>query len=149
MNIHPDFDDFISLLNKYKADFVLIGSFALFFYGQPRATGDIDIWIKPDKTNSEKILSAIHEFGFSSLELTSEDILSGDVIQLGFPPVRIDLLTILEGVTTEEIWINKVDGKLGNNKVFFIGKEIFIKNKTALGRHKDLADLEMLGIKQN
>jgi hypothetical protein len=147
MQIHADFEDFISLLNKYKVDYLIVGSFALFFFGQPRATGDIDIWIQPEQKNAEKVLSAIHDFGFSSLKLTLQDILSGDVIQLGFPPVRIDLLSILEGVTKEEIWESRVSGKLGNNKVNFIGKEIYIKNKKALGRNKDLADLEMLGEK--
>jgi hypothetical protein len=147
MQIHADFEDFIFLLNKYKVDYLIVGSFALFYFGQPRATGDIDIWIKPEDQNAERVLHAIHDFGFSSLNLTSQDILSGNVIQLGFSPVRIDLLTILEGVTKEEIWESKVSGKLGNNKVNFIGKEIYIKNKKALGRNKDLADLDMLGEK--
>ncbi len=147
MQIHADFEDFISLLNKYKVDYLIVGSFALFFFGQPRATGDIDIWIKPEEKNAERVLHAIHDYGFSSLNLTLQDILSGNVIQLGFSPVRIDLLTILEGVTKEEIWESRVSGKLGNNKVNFIGKEIYIKNKKALGRNKDLADLEMLGEK--
>jgi hypothetical protein len=144
MQIHADFEDFISLLNKHKVEYIIVGSFALFFFGQPRATGDIDIWIKPEHENAEKVLSAIHDFGFSSLNLTLQDILSGDVIQLGFSPVRIDLLTILEGVNIEEIWNSRIEGKLGNNKVYFIGKDIYIKNKKALGRNKDLADLDML-----
>lgn len=147
MQIHSDFDDFISLLNKHKVDYLIVGSFALFFFGQPRATGDIDIWIRPEAKNVEKLLHVIYDFGFSSLKLTADDILSGDVIQLGFPPVRIDLLTLLEGVSEEEIWESRTSGLLGNNKVNFIGKEIFIKNKKALGRSRDLADLEMLGQK--
>jgi hypothetical protein len=145
MLIHSDFEDFISCLNKQKVEYLIVGSFALFFFGQPRATGDIDIWIKPEQKNAEKVLSAIHDFGFSSLSITSQDILAGNVIQLGFVPVRIDLLTILDGVTKDEIWGSRIAGKLGNNEVYFIGKEIYKKNKRALGRHKDLADLEMLG----
>ncbi|MBN2041929.1 MAG: hypothetical protein JW864_17980 [Spirochaetes bacterium] len=144
MQIHSDFEDFISLLNKHKADYLIVGSFALFFYGQPRATGDIDIWIRPEMENAEKVLSVIKEFGFSSLELTSQDLFSGDEIQLGYPPVRIDLLTILDGVTTQEIWESRVAGKLGKNNVNFIGKEVYIKNKKTLGRNKDLADLDLL-----
>ncbi|MFH0977337.1 MAG: hypothetical protein V1874_16275 [Spirochaetota bacterium] len=147
MKIHVDFDDFISLLNKHKVEYVIVGSFALFFYGQPRATGDIDIWIKPEKKNAKNVLSAIKEFGFSSLNLTLQDIISGNVIQLGYAPVRIDLLTVLDGVTKEEVWNSKIAGELGKNKVYFIGKDVYIKNKKKLGRFKDLADIEMLGEK--
>ena len=144
MQIHADFDDFIALLNKHNAEFLIVGSFALFFHGQPRATGDIDMWIKPEKENAEKVLAAIKEFGLSSLNLRVDDILSGDVIQLGFPPVRIDLLTILDGVSSTELWQSRVSGKLGKNNVNFIGKETYLKNKKALGRNKDLADIDML-----
>ena len=87
------------------------------------------------------------DFGFGGLDITEEDIVSGEIIQLGFPPVRIDIITIIDGLVTEEIWETKEKGKLGPHNVFYLGREAFIKNKWTMSRHKDLADLELLGEK--
>ena len=90
----------------------------------------------------------VEEFGFGSLDLKADDFVSPDrVVQLGYPPVRIDLITVLDGLTSEEIWESREKGKFGNNDVLYLGREAFIKNKRVLGRHKDLADLELLGEK--
>ena len=145
MQIHSDFKDFIKALNDSEVKYVIIGAFALSFHGQPRATGDIDFWLHPDVENTKKIINALKVFGFESLQITTDDLLSGDIIQLGFPPVRIDLLTKVSGVTSDEIWADKVAGKFGEHEVFYMGKNSFRKNKKAVGRAKDLADLEFLG----
>lgn len=145
MKIHSDFLDFIAALTSNHVEFVMVGAFDLAFLGHPRYTGDMDIWIKPNESNSQAVLKAIRDFGFKELSLTNEDILSGKVIQLGFPPVRIDLLTDLDGLTAEEIWDTRQEGKFGNYDIFYLSKASFIKNKRAIGRHKDLADLESLG----
>ena len=145
MKVHPDFDEFLSLLNENNVQYVIVGSFALAFHGQPRATGDIDICIRPVRKNAKALLKALYEFGFGELDISEEDLLSGKIIQLGYPPVRIDLITTLDGLTTEEIWNTCVAGKFGEHDVFYIGRDAFIKNKLATGRHKDLADIEMLG----
>ena len=145
MKIHPDFRDFFEVLNRNKVQYVIVGSYALAFHGQPRATGDIDLWIRPTPENSEALLQALRDFGFGSLDISTKDILSGKVIQLGFPPVRIDLMTVLEALTPQEIWESRNQGMFGDHPVFYLGKDAFIKNKRALGRHKDLADLELLG----
>ncbi len=145
MKIHPDFDQFVAALNKNHVQYLIIGSFALAFHGCPRATGDIDFWIRPTAVNAKNLLQALQDFGFAELELSQDDILSEDIIQLGFPPVRIDLITVLAGLKTEELWGGRKKGKFGVHDVYYIGRKDYIKNKRAVGRHKDLADLELLG----
>lgn len=147
MKLHPDFIDFVKALNKAKVDYVIVGAYALAFYGIPRATGDIDFWIHPEKKNAENLLAALREFGFGELDIKVDDILSGKIIQLGYPPVRIDMLSKLTGLTTEEIWRSRRKGTMGGLDVFFIGRAAYIKNKKSTGRNKDLADLELLSAK--
>jgi hypothetical protein len=88
MKLHPDFVDFISAINTAKTDYVIVGAYALAFCGIPRATGDMDFWIRPTPKNAERLLSALREFGFGALDVKEDDILSGKIIQLGYPPVR-------------------------------------------------------------
>jgi hypothetical protein len=145
LKVHPDFSDFVAALNDNEVEYVIVGSFALAFHGSPRATGDIDFWIRPTNSNAKALIEALADFGFGGLDITEEDILSGKIIQLGFPPVRIDIITIIDGLVTEEIWETKKKGKLGPHDVLYLGREAFIKNKRTMRRHKDLADLELLG----
>jgi len=145
LKLHPDFSDFVAALNRYNVECVIVGSFALAFHGSPRATGDIDFWIRPTTSNAKALIKAIADFGFGGVEITEEDIVSGKIIQLGFPPVRIDIITIIDGLNPEEIWETREKGKLGPHDVFYLGREAFIKNKRTMRRHKDLADLELLG----
>ena len=147
MKIHGDFKDFISLMNANGVEYVVVGSFALSFLGYPRATGDIDFWVRKSPENASRILKVLDEFGFGNMGVEKEDFLEDKVIQLGQPPVRIDLMTELDGLTSEEIWAGKVGGKFGDMPVFYLGRDAFIRNKRSLGRHKDLADLEALGEK--
>lgn len=145
VKIHPDFSDFIAALNRRRVEFVIVGAFDLAFLGSPRYTGDMDFWIRPTAENARALLQAIENFGFKSLAVTEQDVLSGKIIQLGYPPVRIDLLTLLDGLTAEEIWTSRQEGPLGGHTVNYMGRAAFIKNKRAAGRPKDLADLEALG----
>ena len=145
MKIHPDFSDFIAALNSRRVEFVIVGAFDLAFLGSPRYTGDMDVWIRPTAENARALLLAIEDFGFKSLSVTGEDVLSGKIIQLGHPPVRIDLLTLLDGLTADEIWSSRQQGPLGSHAVNYMGRAAFVKNKRAAGRQKDLADLEALG----
>ena len=147
MRLHPDFSDFVAALNDNKVEYVIVGSFALAFHGSPRATGDIDFWVRPTTSNAKGLIKAFADFGFGELAVTEEDVVSGKIIQLGFPPVRIDIITIVDGLTPEEIWETKEKGKLGPHDVFYLGRGAFIKNKRTMRRHKDLADLELLGEK--
>lgn len=142
--LNPDYMEFLQALQNHKVKFVVVGAYALSFYGHPRMTGDIDFWIYPDEANASNLMRALNEFGFEPLNLTAKDILSGEIIQLGVAPVSVDILTVLSGVTTHEIWSGRVRGVLGDFIVDYISKDVYIKNKTVLGRHKDLADAEAI-----
>ena len=146
MEVQKDFKELLELLNEYKVEFILVGAYALAFHGAPRYTGDLDIYIKPDIDNSKKVMNALVKFGFGSVGINEEDLQKPDrVIQLGFPPVRIDLVTSISGVSWDHANSDKVSGTFGDVPVCYIGKESFIANKKATGRKKDIADIEALG----
>jgi hypothetical protein len=146
MEVQKDFAELLELFGNRKIESVVVGAYALAFYGAPRFTGDIDILVRPTSENASKIAAALDDFGFASLGLKAEDFEeAGHVVQLGVPPVRIDLVTSLTGVTWEEAWEGKESGKYGDVDVYYLGREQLVQNKRALGRKKDLADLEALG----
>jgi len=146
MEVQRDFRELLALFNEHKVDYVIVGGYALAFHGAPRYTGDIDILIHPDTANAHRILEAIDEFGFGSVDLTAADFQKPqNVIQLGVPPVRVDIITSLTGVSWEDACTGRIQGKYGDIPVHYIGREQFISNKRAVGRKKDLADLEALG----
>jgi hypothetical protein len=146
MEVQQDFNDLLALFNKHEVDYVIVGAYALGYHGAPRYTGDLDILVKPDATNAQKIMRALLEFGFGSVGLKAADFVQeGKVVQLGFPPVRIDLLTSLTGVAWEQSRSGSVEAKFGDLTVRYLGRNEFIANKRALGRKKDLADLEAVG----
>lgn len=145
-HLHPDFKELLGLFNRYQAEYVIVGGYALAFYGVPRYTGDIDLLIHTTHENAQKILSALDEFGFDALELDEDDLIRPDqIVQLGYPPVRVDILTSISGVEWEEVWEGKAEGCFGDLHCQFIGKDAFVKNKKASGRYKDLGDIEALG----
>jgi hypothetical protein len=146
MEVQQDFRNLLALFNKHKVDYVLVGAYALGFHGVPRYTGDLDILVKPDPVNAQNVMVALDEFGFGSVGLTAEDFQAeGKIIQLGFPPVRIDIMTSITGVTWEQAHAGRIEGWFGDVTVPYIGRDDFIANKRALGRKKDLADLEAVG----
>jgi len=146
MEVQKDFRDLLGLLNAHKAEYMIVGAYALAFHGAPRYTGDMDIYVKPDPANAQRIMAALNDFGFGSVNLSAGDFEIADkVVQLGFPPVRVDIVTSLTGVSWEEAISGRVEGMYGDVPVYYIGREQFILNKKALGRKKDLADLEALG----
>jgi len=145
MEIYPDFLELFELFNAHSVEYLIVGGYALAFHGAPRNTGDIDVWVKPDKNNANRIVDALDAFGFGSLNLSANDFTHPDqIIQLGYSPMRIDLMTSISGVSWDEANKNKVPGNYGLIKVNFIGLNEFIKNKKATGRLQDLADLERL-----
>jgi hypothetical protein len=126
--------------------YIIVGAHALAFHGAPRYTGDMDILARPDSENAQRILSALNEFGFGSLGLTVGDFTSLDkVVQLGVAPVRVDIVTSITGVSWEDAYAARVAGTYGGLEVYYIGRKQFILNKRAIGRKKDLADLEAIG----
>ncbi len=141
----PDFKEFIELLNKNEALYLVVGGYAVGVHGHPRYTGDLDIWLLPEKENAKKILTAINEFGFGSLGISEDDLTKeGIVIQLGYPPLRIDLLTAIDGVSFQECYPGRKTVSIEGLQVSFIGYYDLIKNKKASGRHQDLGDIENL-----
>lgn len=147
MEVQPDFRDLLKLFNVHEVKYMIVGGYALAYHGAPRYTGDIDIYIKPDIENAQRIMRALDEFGFGNVGLQAEDFKYADkVIQLGVPPVRIDLITSISDVSWEEAFSGCVSGNYGDEPVNYIGLQEFIKNKKAIGRKKDLSDLEALGI---
>jgi hypothetical protein len=146
MEAQKDFRDLLELLNAHKVDYLIVGAYALAFHGAPRYTGDMDIYVNPNSTNAQRMMAALNDFGFGSAKLSATDFETEDkVVQLGFPPVRVDIVTSLTGVCWEEAASGRIEGKYGDVFVYYLGREEFISNKRALGRKKDLADLEALG----
>ena len=146
MEIQKDFRDLFALFAANHVDYMIVGGYALAYYGAPRYTGDMDVWIKPDAENALRVLKALRAFGFGDLDLYSTDFEQQDrVIQLGIPPVRIDLLTSLTGLTWDGALSGSITDRYGDITVTYIGRAAYIINKRATGRKRDLADLEALG----
>jgi len=146
MEIRTDFRELLELFNKHKVEYLIIGGYALAFHGAPRFTRDIDLFVRPTKKNAARILAALNDFGFGSLDLSQQDFTTpGVVVQLGVPPVRIDIITTVTGVRWEKADAGKASGFYGDIPVFFLGRDDFIANKKATGRAKDAADIEALG----
>ena len=146
MEIQQDFRDLLKLFNETKVEYIVVGGYALAFHGAPRYTGDIDLWIRISDENAIKIIEALHKFGFGVLGITKEDLNKKDqIIPIGYPPVRIDLMTSIDGVNWDEAYNNSTTSKYGDTNINLIAKKDFIKNKKATGIHKDLADIEALG----
>ncbi len=146
MEIQQDFKELLELFNNHNVEYIIVGGYALAFHGAPRFTGHIDLLVKADSENAKRIINALKEFGFGSLGLSEDDFSSPDnVIQLGVPPVRVDIMTSLTGVEWKKAQANKIKGKYGKTTAYFINKDDLIANKKSLGRKKDLADIEALG----
>lgn len=146
MELDQDFKEFIELLNKHGIEYLLIGGYAVALHGYIRTTVDIDFWIRKSKTNAEKMVNVLEEFGFASLQLTASDFEKDDVIiQLGYPPHRIDILTSPEGVIFDECYPKKLTVETKDGvKIHYIDLENLKKNKLAAGRSRDIADLDNL-----
>jgi hypothetical protein len=143
--LNPDFKEFIQSLNDNHVRYLVVGGYAVAFHGHPRYTKDMDVWIDRHPENAAKMVKALEQFGFGSLGLKAEDFLVPDqIIQLGYAPNRIDILTTLEGVEFESCYASRVEVEIDEVKVNFIDMENLKKNKKASGRLQDLADLEKL-----
>ena len=142
-----DFLDFFVLLNENKVEYMLIGGYAVSFYGYPRFTGDIDIWINNTKRNAEKVLKSMSEFGIPVQKIKIEDLTSNEPMNglyFGKEPFRIDIITALENLSFKESYKSIKKIKVNKVTIKIISKTDLIKNKIKSGRHKDLADVEEL-----
>ena len=145
MKTEKDYEEFLELLNKHNVRYCVIGAFALAFHTRPRYTKDMDILIEPTTDNAKRLLIALDEFGFGSLNLTVEDFTTpGNIIQLGYEPVRIDIITSIKGLEFKDVWENRVQGPYGIQTVNFIDRQNLIRAKRLSNRAQDKADLELL-----
>ncbi|HPH32460.1 MAG TPA: nucleotidyltransferase [Chitinophagaceae bacterium] len=145
MNLEPDFRDFVELLNQYEVDYMIVGGYALAFHGEPRFTGDMDIWINTSEENADKMLVVMKDFGAASLGFSKADFMDGGIIkQIGQPPLRIDILGEIDGVQYADAIKDKQQFKSGKLVIPYIGVKDFIRNKEATGRKKDLEDVKKL-----
>lgn len=143
--LNKDFREFIELLNSNKVKYLVIGGYAIAFHGHPRYTKDLDIWLESSDENASNVLKALEDFGFGDLDISKEDFLQkGMVVQLGYPPNRIDLINSPDGVDFGECYDAKIEIEIGEVKIPVIDLENLKKNKKASGRLQDLADLEKL-----
>lgn len=145
MRLEKDFEELLKLFNKYKVKYCIIGAYAFGFYARPRYTKDLDILVEPDVENAGKIIKALDAFGFKILNLKKKDFSRPNkIVQLGYEPLRVDIITSIKGCNFEEVWQNKTRGIYGNQKVFFIGLKQLIKNKKASKRKQDKVDAAIL-----
>jgi len=145
IELHPDFKDFLRLLNSHNVRYLLVGGYAVGYHGYPRATGDMDIWIEMSESNSKKVASSFRDFGMPD-EAISEDIFleTNKVIRMGVPPVRLEVITSASGVDFNQCYSNREIVEIDGIPINFISLQDLKKNKRAAGRHKDLEDIEHL-----
>lgn len=140
-----DFKEFAALLNSNGVEYLIVGGYALAAYGHPRYTGDLDFWVGTDPANAKRLLNVLNQFGFGALGIQESDFTSANrVLQLGYPPGRIDLLTSIDGVEFGDCYTRRMAVSIDGVELRFIAMSDFKTNKLAVGRLQDLADLETL-----
>ena len=145
IQIPPDFKEFLRLLNFHQVEYLLIGGYAVGYYGFVRATGDMDVWVKINPDNAIKVVSALKEFGFAVPELSPELFLKEDqIVRMGVPPLRLEILTTISGVEFTACFANRLIAQIDDLDVNLINLEDLKLNKRASRRLKDLLDLENL-----
>jgi len=143
--LSKDFKEFIQLLNENNVKYLVVGGYAVALHGYPRYTKDLDVWVELSLDNAGRILKALEKFGFGSLDLKADDFLETDqIVQLGYPPNRIDILTTLKDLTFEDCYKSRVEIEIQGVHINFIDIDSLKKNKRATGRLQDLADVENL-----
>jgi len=145
MSVNPDFRDLFATLNAAQAEFLIVGGYALAVHGVPRFTKDLDVWIKANPENAQRVWSALDQFGAPFGDLTLQDLSSpGIIFQMGLPPNRIDIITSIDGVEFSEAWSRRLHSAYGDQPVFVIGIEDLIQNKESTGRPQDVLDAKSL-----
>lgn len=141
----PDFKDLLSEFNAHRVEYLVVGAYALAAHGRIRATGDLDVWVRPHPKNAEKVLEALVAFGAPLHDLSVEDLSrAGLVYQIGVAPLRIDVLTGIDSVEFDDAWQRRISTTFSGQQVPVLSMADLIVNKRAVGRVQDLADLEWL-----
>lgn len=145
MTVARDFEEFFASCNKHGVEYLIVGGYAFAVHAHPRYTGDMDIFVRASEANARHIITALEDFGLATPSLAWQDFATvGRVVQIGFPPLRIDLITAIDGVLFEDAWARRVESTYGQQRVYVISKGDLITNKRASGRKQDLLDLEDL-----
>jgi hypothetical protein len=145
LKLPPDSREFIALLNSNEVRYLIVGGYAVAYHGYPRFTGDIDIFVEMSAENAQRMEAVLNTFGFAGLGLRAADFLHPDtIVQLGYPPNRIDLLTSISGIAFADAWEGREAVEVEGMTLVFIGKEALLANKTASGRPKDIIDFNAL-----
>ena len=145
--LNKDFKEFVQFRNANAVEYLVVGGYALMAHGYPRYTGDIDFWVDPAPANIANLLKALKQSGFASVDLKEEDFLKEQaVIQLGFPPARIDLMVAVSGVEFAGAYKSRLEVDLDGTRINVINRADFIRNKQATGHPKDFLDLKELGV---
>lgn len=143
--MNPDFRDLFAEFNAQGVEYLVVGAHALAVHGHVRATKDLDVWVRPEAGNAKRVLKALASFGAPLQDLTEADLTGpGLIFQMGLPPLRIDILTSIDGVEFDEAWPARVLTKFADQPVGVLSQEHLIKNKRSSGRTQDLADIERL-----
>lgn len=145
MELDRDFKEFVESFARHEVRFLIIGGYALAAHGLPRATGDFDAWVWIDDGNAQRIVEALTDFGFGNIGLSVDDFNRDDsIVQLGYPPYRIDIITTIDGVTFEDAWASRITMEIDGMALGIISREDLVRNKLAAGRPQDLADVQRL-----
>lgn len=143
--MNPGFNDLLSAFNAHGVEYIVVGAHALAAHGHVRATKDLDVWVRPVPANAKRVLAALRAFGAPLQDLTEQDLASpGLIFQIGVAPVRIDVITAIDGVAFEEAWPDRVQARFADLPVPVLSRKHLIQNKSAAGRAQDLADVEWL-----
>ncbi|MBI3074362.1 MAG: hypothetical protein HYY84_19805 [Deltaproteobacteria bacterium] len=143
--MNRDFVEMLQALNDARADYLIVGAHALAAHGRPRATGDLDIWVRPTPENAARVFQALAAFGAPLGGVDIETFSTPDnIFQIGVVPCRIDIITSIDGVEFDDAWPRKLDVDVSGVKVSILGREDLVRNKKAAARPKDLADLAAL-----
>jgi hypothetical protein len=143
--LNPDFRDMLSALSEEGADYLLVGAYALAVHGVPRATGDMDVWVRPSLANAARVLAALMRFGAPRGSLAEQDLITpGIVLQIGVAPRRIDILTSIDGVDFDDAWAARHHARVEGLEIPVLARQHLIRNKKATGRPQDLADVARL-----
>lgn len=149
MKLPRDWSEFIGCLRKHRVRYLIVGAHALAAHGRPRATQDLDVWVQPTLANAKRVGAALAEFGFPALGRAWREFTGPRcVAQLGHPPMQIDVLTSIDGVTFAAAWKHRLEQVVDGELIWFLGEDDLRTNKASTGRTKDVLDLELLGPKQ-
>ena len=145
IQLPPDFKEFLKLLNSHRVEYLLVGGYAVGYHGYPRATGDMDLWVAVRQNNAEKLVVVLREFGLNAPQLSADIFLQeNQIIRMGVPPMRIELLTTISGVDFDSCYSERIVDVIDSVEVHIINLKHLKQNKQASGRYKDLDDLQYL-----